>query len=109
MPFNGSIRLLVQLSVSSDVEPFNGFDCTPCGMLINLRLVQRFLMISLRPRLDPLLDLGQLEDPPHQRHELGRVLFPVVGDPVAQHVHGVRHTDRKFLCTKVIGMSKLQQ
>ena len=50
-------------------------------------------MISLRPRLDPLLDLGQLEDPPHQRNELGRVLLPVVGDPVAQHVHGVRHTD----------------
>ena len=50
-------------------------------------------MISLRPRLDPLLDLGQLEDPPHQSHELGCVLFPVVGDPVAQHVQSVRHTD----------------
>ena len=66
-------------------------------------LILRFLVVRLRPRLDPLLDLGQLVDPAHERRELRRVLLPVVGDPVAQHVHRVRHTDNELLCTVVIG------
>ena len=50
-------------------------------------------MFRVWPRLDPLLDLGELKYPLHECHELWRFLLPVVGDPVAQHVQSVRHTD----------------
>ena len=50
-------------------------------------------MFRVRPRLDPLLDVGQLDDPLHERHELGRLLLPIVRDPVAQHLHCVGHAD----------------
>ena len=48
-------------------------------------------MIRLRPSFDPLLYLGQLEDAFHEGREVRRRLLPVVGDPVAEHVHRVRH------------------
>ena len=60
-------------------------------------------MLRVRPRLDPLLDVGQLDDPLHKRHELGRLLLPIIGDPVAQHLHGVGHADedsaQKLFCS----------
>ena len=50
-------------------------------------------MFRVWPRLDPLLDVGQLDDPLHERHELGRLLLPIIGDLVSQHLHGVGNAD----------------